>query len=275
MELEERTGLQSVSVTRYQQGERRMVDDVVAREVPLEVRFNGRTLARLMRLPGDEVLLAAGHCLSEGLISDREQLEFIRHRCGGYPEPFGERPSGGEGEGGPREPATCDLVEVKARTRPGAGREGTGGEADVTGIRVDSEARFPPGVIEKAPGFLIEGQEVFRATGGTHAAGIFNAAGEILVIKEDIGRYSAVDKALGHLLLSGEPASDKGIVLSGRLFGEMVLKCARAGIPLVCSISAPTARGVEVGRETGVTLVGFLRGSSFNVYSHPERIGAP
>ena len=124
-----------------------------------------------------------------------------------------------------------------------------------------------------APAALLEGQEIFKLSGGTHGAGIFDASGRMLVVMEDVGRHNAVDKVLGYLLMSGESRGDKGMILSGRLSYEMVLKAARAGIPLVCSVSAPTARGVEVGEKTGVTLVGFLRGAGFNVYTHAGRIG--
>ena len=272
-------------MTRYHQGERYRANDVVAREEPLEVRLNGRTLVHLMRLPGDDVLLAAGFCFSEGLISGREQVEHIHYRGEVDPDSIEAQLLRADVEPGSGDRGSSNLVEIKAVTatgterfdarvvRTGCGAADLSREIDLSGINVEGDARFHPVVIEKAPGLLLEGQEVFRATGGTHGAGLFGTAGEMLVTREDVGRHNAVDKVLGHLLLSGERADDKGLMLSGRLSYEMVLKGARAGIPLICSISAPTALGVEVGRKTGVTLVGFLRGSSFNVYSHPERVG--
>lgn len=285
LEPEERKGLQGVSITRYQQGKRNRVDDIVAREVPLEVRLNGRTLVHLMRLPGDEVLLAVGFCFSEGLINSREQVECIHYRGEAYPGSLETLFPQADGRPGSGDRDSSNLVDIKASTdtgierydarlvRTGCGAADLSREIDLSDIHVESNTRFPPGVIENAPGLLLEGQEVFQATGGTHGAGLFGPGGQSLITREDVGRHNAVDKVLGYLLLSGERVDDKGLMLSGRLSYEMVLKGARAGIPLICSISAPTALGVDVGVKTGVTLVGFLRGSSFNVYTHSERIG--
>ena len=256
-------GTHRARVFRYRESECFPADDVVVREEPLEVRLNGSTLVYLMRLPGDEVPLVAGFCLSEGLIREPGDLQLIRHCV----EPPG------------------NLVEVQARLSSDAGRfggrvirTGCGGsdmdrEAGVEGIRVESRVLFPASTLIGFPEKMLSLQEVFRATGGTHGAGVFNISGEPVVVKEDVGRHNAVDKALGHLLLTGEPASDKCLLLSGRLSYEMVLKAARSGVPLICSISAPTALGVDLAEKTGVTMVGFLRDRGFNVYSHPERIG--
>ncbi|MBK5093150.1 MAG: formate dehydrogenase accessory sulfurtransferase FdhD [Actinobacteria bacterium] len=274
MDEEENPGLAGTEIVRYHGGEKCPADDVVAREEPLEVRLNGQPLVYLMRLPGDDAVLAAGFCFSEGLISSREDIELLHHCL------EGESP----GEVAPGAPG--NLVEMRAKLASGAERfdvarvvrTGCGGadlerEIDLAGIEVDSDVRFSPEVVSRVPDLLLEGQEVFRKTGGTHGAGVFDTGGRVLVVKEDVGRHNAVDKVLGYLLLSGESTADKGLILSGRLSYEMVLKGARAGIPLLCSVSAPTALGVEVGRKTGVTLVGFLRNGSFNVYSHPERVG--
>jgi FdhD protein len=269
--------LKKLKIVRFHQAEAVPVEDVVAREEPLEVRLNGIPLVYLMRLPGDDVLLAAGFCLSEGLIEDRDQIELIRH-C-----------TDGEGPAEPGEVAPTppgNLVEITAGVSAGAERlgparvvrTGCGGadlekEVDLEGMNIETDARFHPDTLAKLPDLLLEGQEVFRASGGTHGAGLFDTSGRMLAVKEDVGRHNAVDKVLGHMLMSGENPGDKGLMLSGRLSYEMVLKAARARVPLICSVSAPTALGVEVGQKTGVTLVGFLRGSSFNIYSHPGRIG--
>ena len=275
MDTEETPFLKEFGIVRYHEADGYPVDDVVAREEPLEVRLNGQTLVYLMRLPGDDKLLAAGFCLSEGLITDRAQFELIRHCADG---------AGPGPQGGPAGPG--NLVELTVKLASGAGRfneakvirTGCGGadldsEVDLEGIRVESATRFTPEAITRVPDQLLEGQEVFRVSGGTHGAGLFDSEGKVLVVKEDVGRHNAVDKVLGYMLLSGETPGDKGLILSGRLSYEMVLKAARAGIPLVCSVSAPTALGVDVAKETGLTIVGFLRGDSFNVYTHPERVG--
>lgn len=264
MERDDTPAMAEFDIRRYAEGSASSTGDVVAREEPLEVRLNGQTLVYLMRLPGDEIPLAVGFLVSEGLIEDRSQIELASH-CS-------------EGGG--------NLVDIKAKVstdtsrygdarvvRTGCGGADLDREVDLDGIRVDSPARFSPGVIARAPGFLLERQGIFKATGGTHGAGIFDERGRVVVVMEDVGRHNAVDKVVGFTLLAGERADDKGLVLSGRLSYEMVLKAARAGIPLVCSVSAPTSLGVEVGVRTGVTMVGFLREGNFNVYSCPERIG--
>lgn len=278
----EASAISEIEIVRYHEGEGIPADDVVAREEPLEVRLNGRPLVYLMRLPGDDVLLAAGFCFSEGLISERSQIELLHHCLEGDDSALDSQRA--EGSGGPgAKPG--NLVEIRANLPAGAERfevarvirTGCGGadldrEVDLERISVESEESFPAEVISRAPDLLLEGQPVFQSTGGTHGAGVFDASGNLIVVKEDVGRHNAVDKVLGYLLLSGLPVSDKGLVLSGRLSYEMVLKAARAGIPLVCSVSAPTALGVEVGRKTGVTMVGFVRGASFNVYCNPGRV---
>lgn len=275
--------LSSVRIVRHHDGDSFPADDVVAREEPLEIKLNGITLVYLMRLPGDDKLLAAGFCLSEGLISDRGQIELMQHCLDGDFAGMGEgAAAGGEAPAGPG-----NLVEIKASLAKGADRfkearivrTGCGGadlqrEVDLEGIEVVADTVFSPEVILRAPDALLAGQEIFQLSGGTHGAGIFDEAGNMLVVMEDVGRHNAVDKVLGHLLMSGESRGDKGMILSGRLSYEMVLKAARAGIPLVCSVSAPTALGVLVGDRAGVTLVGFLRGTGFNVYTHPRRIGS-
>lgn len=275
MERPDDGSTRKIRISRYQAGYGHPADDVAAREDPLEVRLNGGTLVYLMRLPGDDVALAVGFCLSEGIVSDRGQIKLLSH-C-----------TEGDGPGAPGPAGPGNLVEITADLpadveRFQAGRvvrTGCGGadlerEVDLARVRVESGARFSPDVITSVPDLLLAGQHVFKLTGGTHGAGLFDEGGRMLVVKEDVGRHNAVDKVLGQMLLSGENPSDKGLALSGRLSYEMVLKAARAGIPLVCSVSAPTALGIEVGERTGVTLVGFLRGESFNVYTHPDRVGS-
>jgi FdhD protein len=167
----------------------------------------------------------------------------------------------------------ADRFATARIVRTGCGGADLDREVDLSGVYVDSNQVFAPEAILRLPDLLLAQQEIFRVSGGAHGAGLFDADGNVLVVKEDVGRHNAVDKVLGYLLMSGGSPRDKGMILSGRLSYEMVLKAARAGVPLVCSVSAPTALGVEVGRKTGVTMVGFLRGAGFNVYSHPSRIG--
>jgi FdhD protein len=277
--------LKEFKIIRFHGEDSYPAEDVAAREEPLEIRLNEQTLVYLMRMPGDDRLLAAGFCLSEGLIETKEQIELIRHCADGAgmdgngpPEQDAASQAQGEGTAG-------NLVEIKARLTGGSERfnarvirTGCGGadlaqDLDLAGLQVQTGFRFPAEAIKKVPDLLLDGQRIFQISGGAHGAGLFDASGAMLVVKEDVGRHNAVDKVLGFLLMAGESPQDKGLMLSGRLSYEMVLKAARARIPVVCSVSAPTALGIEVAVQTGVTLVGFLRGGSFNVYSHPERIG--
>jgi FdhD protein len=274
--------LLEVRLARYHHGESLPTDDIVARESPLRINLNGKTLVRLMRMPGDEAELAAGFCLTEGLLSGRDEITGISRTSGGRSLPLWTPAEGKKEETGD----TVEEVDVSAAVdgvepgrfgfdviRTGAGGGGFEDLERSVDFIAGSDVRFTPRVIEAAPGLLVEGQEVFRLTGATHGAGVFDRGGKMLVVSEDVGRHNAVDKALGHLLLAGVGIKDKGLILSGRVSFEMVIKGARAGVPLLCSVSAPTTLGVEAGGKAGVTLVGFLRGGSFNVYSHPERIG--
>jgi FdhD protein len=277
--------LKEFKILRFHGDEVYPADDVAAREEPLEIRLNGRTLVYLMRMPGDDRLLAAGFCLSEGIIQKKEQIELLRH-CADEAVLEPERPVESDATPGSEGSAVVgDLVEIEARlaggeerfnarvVRTGCGGADLAGDVDLAGLRVEADATFSLEVIKRIPDLLLKGQRLFQISGGTHAAGLFDSSGSMLVVKEDVGRHNAVDKVLGFMLMSGESPADKGLMLSGRLSYEMVLKAARAGVPVVCSVSAPTALGIEVAVQTGVTLVGFLRNGSFNVYSHPERIG--
>lgn len=268
-----------LDISRYYRGERYNVRDVVAREEPLEIILNANTAARLMRLPGDDVILAAGFCLSEGLLEDLESLAGIHHSSGVSWTSEGEGAfsiEDGTGPGNLVELQTAGDSSGRPRAGPGAGagygKDVPSPDEELPAVSSESRVAFSPETILKAPGLLLDEQEVFRTTGGTHGAGVFDTGGRLAVAREDVGRHNAVDKVLGYMFLKSETLKDKALILSGRLSCDMVLKAARAGVPLLCSVSAPTSRGLEVGVRTGITLVGFLRDGSFNVYSHPERV---
>lgn len=250
-----------LEVVRYRGDSVTRVTDVVAREVPLEIRLNGDTVAHLTRLPGDEVLLALGFCYSEGLIRRPGDVDQVLFRTAGSGT---VQPEAAE-EATVTAAEPQDVVEVLCGQLPAQTRDKP--------AEVVSDQRYSHRALIALPGAVGESQLTFNATGGTHGAALFGSEGEVLTVKEDVGRHNAVDKVIGFMLDSGLPPGDKGLMLTGRLSFEMVRKAARAGLPIICSVSAPTSLGIEEGINSGVTVVGFLRGSSFNVYSHPWRLG--
>jgi FdhD protein len=250
-------------------------DRLVAEE-PLEIRAAGPgqetvSVAVTMRTPGADMELAAGFLFTEGLVSAREEVATIRY-CGLEVA----------------EEQRYNIVTVELR-RPfdAAGLQrnfyatsscGVCGKASIDQVEVRC-APLGPGpivtraVVESLPDRLRTAQEVFEQTGGLHAAGLFSPAGELLASREDVGRHNALDKVIGHELLEGTlPASERILLVSGRASFELVQKAAVAGIPILCAVSAPSTLAVETAARLGMTLVGFLRESRLNVYSHPERI---
>ncbi|MCF8603924.1 formate dehydrogenase accessory sulfurtransferase FdhD [Gordonia sp. HY442] len=255
--------------------------DVLAVEEPLEIRVSGQPLVVTMRTPGHDVALAAGFLVSEGIISRGEQFRGAIH-CGG--------PGGGGGEN------TYNVLDVSLT--PGVrlpGREharsfyatsscGVCGKASIDAVHtVSSYVLTGDATIVNAaqvaelPETLRAAQAVFDKTGGLHAAGLFDAqTGELLVLREDVGRHNAVDKVIGWALLEDRlPLRGTVLQVSGRASFELVQKAVMAGIPVLTAVSAPSSLAVQLARDSGLTLVGFLRGQTMNVYTHPHRIDNP
>lgn len=247
--------------------------DRLAGEEPMEVRVagpggRGRPVGVTMRTPGDDFALAVGLLVGEGIVApgavtrvaycdDREgeQLYNVVTVTTSAPVDPGEaRRIAATSACGMCGAASLDQVEVRCAPL-GAGPE------------------LAREVLLRLPATLRAGQHVFEATGGLHAAGLFDAAGELRDLREDIGRHNAVDKVVGTAALAGElPLADHVLVVSGRAGFEIVQKCAVAGIAVVASVSAPSSLAADAAERLGVTLVGFLRNDGFNVYTHPERI---
>jgi FdhD protein len=255
------------------EGERTDLDRVTVEE-PLEIRVGGQTIAVTMRTPGNDFELAAGFLATEGIVSRREEILRIEH-CREVRSP--------DEEGNVvvvRTTATAAGALDRARrillTTSSCGLCGKGSIESVRGSfpPITSAAMLDRSVLASLPERLRREQATFRETGGLHAAGIFTLSGEPRTVREDIGRHNAVDKAIGSLFLAGAlPLSDSILLVSGRVSFEIVQKALAAGIPIVAAVSAPSSLAIDLATESGITLVGFLRDSTFNVYSGAERLG--
>lgn len=265
-----RTGLVVVDDT----GVRDRTDWIVIEE-PLEIRAHGPgqhpvSVAVTMRTPGHDAELAVGFLYTEALVLSRAEVVAARD-C------VTQRGGGG-----------CNVVEVSL-SKPFDGSAlkrnffatsscGVCGKATLDQIAVQCPAVGPGPVVGRSilvelPAAMRRAQTVFDQTGGLHAAGLFDAGGRLICLREDVGRHNAVDKLIGRALLDGElPLAGRIVLVSGRTSFEILQKTAMAGVPIVCAVSAPSSMAVSVADRLGITLIGFLRGPGFNIYTHPERI---
>jgi FdhD protein len=258
--------LELTHVAEWKDGAVHSLQDSVAAEEPLEVRVDGTPLTVTMRTPGNDLELAAGFLLTEGIIESRDQLAGIRAVASDSN-------------------AKSNVVEAQLRNAQFAAENlqrnffaasscGICGKASIEAIRrrglraPNREFRVPPEVLCRLPETLRADQPVFDRTGGLHAAALFDAQGNLVALREDIGRHNAVDKLAGWALLENHlPLRDFIMLVSGRGGFEIVQKSLAAGVPVVASVSAPSSLAVKLARELGLTLVGFLRGQRFVVYS--------
>jgi FdhD protein len=242
--------------------------DFLAAEEPLEIRLDGRQVAVTMRTPGHDTELAVGFLVGEGIVSPGDVAGVAECRSE-------------EGDGG--------VADV--RLRPGAQASGGWqrnfyatsscgicGKASIEAVRVaagpvaDGPA-IALGVLASLPDRLRAAQRVFDRTGGLHAAGLFTPAGDLVTLREDVGRHNAVDKVVGHHALAGDfPLTGNVLLVSGRASFELVQKAVVAGIPMIAAVSAPSTLAVELAESANVTLVGFLRPAGCNVYTGAQRI---
>ncbi|MEU5952816.1 formate dehydrogenase accessory sulfurtransferase FdhD [Streptomyces sp. NPDC047525] len=256
--------------------------DTLVAEEPLEIRLNGKPLAITMRTPGDDFALAAGFLVSEGVLGSADELQSIVYCAGATADGVN----------------TYNVVDVK--TAPGlvlpditlernvytTSSCGLCGKASLDAVRTtarwaidDTDGGSTPPVrlgtelLACLPDRLRAAQRVFDRTGGLHGAALFSEDGELLDIREDVGRHNAVDKLVGRALQDGRlPLSRAVLLVSGRASFELAQKAVMAGIPVLAAVSAPSSLAVDLAAETGLTLVGFLRGSSMNVYAGEHRI---
>jgi FdhD protein len=253
-------------IRRKKDGSLEYLRDDLTIEEPLEIRINGKVLATTMRTPGHDDELAAGFLLSEAIVRDRSTIEKISWN--------------GDNR------VMVDLVGTAKLKLSSAERFGTissscglCGKTSIGEIRQNFPAiesgnvRLDIETLLSFPEKLRNAQSDFARTGGIHAAGIFDSSGELKIVREDIGRHNAVDKAIGRAFLDGLlPLNRHVLLVSGRASFEIVQKALAAGIPIVAAVSAPSTLAVDFARESNQTLVGFLRPPSFNIYSHIERV---
>ena len=268
--------IKTTEVIEHIDGRARPFLDDLAVEEPLEVRIGTDPVTITMRTPGDDFALAAGLLYSEGLIDDRQDLSRINYGHG--PD---DTPSGNVVAVTLRPGLRPDLGALR-RNFVSASSCGICGRTSMDAVharemaRPNPNFRMPAESLVPLPAMLRPAQRVFGRTGGLHAAALFNHKGELLLVREDIGRHNAVDKVIGESLLQGAlPLSNHVLLVSGRGGFEIVQKAIAAGVPLLASVSAPSSLAVQLAREGGVTLVGFLRERRFVMYSHPHRVSTP
>jgi FdhD protein len=249
--------------------------DRLATEEPMEIRAEGPgqepvTIAVTMRTPGNDFELAVGFLFTEGLIASRDDVLSVVY-CD---LPAGEQQFNVVTV---RLARLFDPESIK-RNFYATSSCGVCGKASMEQVRLScdpiaSNLEVSSAVIAGLPAALREAQQVFEQTGALHACGLFDSIGSALSVREDVGRHNALDKLVGHaLLVGGLPLSEQVLMVSGRDSFEIVQKAAMAGVPMICAVSAPSSLAVESARELGMTLVGFVRGSSFNVYTGPQRV---
>ena len=250
--------------------------DKIVTEEPMEIRIHGlgqdaRPLAVIMRTPGHDFELAVGFCVTEGIIDGPEDLAEVRYCLG----------PNAEQEYNVVTVATRRPVDVAERARDFVSSASCGicGKTSLDQLEVmcaplGAGLKLELSALVELPDRLRAGQAVFDATGGLHAAGRFDAAvGELLLVREDVGRHNTVDKLIGNAALAGLlPLSDSVLVVSGRVSFEIVQKAARAGITVLIAVSAPSSLAVATAARLGMTLVGFVRDGRANVYSGSQRV---
>lgn len=251
--------------------------DTLVAEEPLEIRLNGRPLAITMRTPGDDFALAAGFLVSEGVLGAAADLRSIVYCAGAQAD--GSNTYNVVDVGlAPGVPVPDITLERNVYTTSSCG---LCGKASLDAVRTTARftiadtppVRVTPALLSALPDRLRAAQRVFDRTGGLHAAALFSPEGELLDVREDVGRHNAVDKLVGRALQDDRlPLSRSVLLVSGRASFELAQKAVMAGIPVLAAVSAPSSLAVDLAAETGLTLVGFLRGSSMNVYAGEERV---
>ena len=253
--------------------------DTVASEEPLEIRLDGTPLAVTMRTPGHDFDLVHGFLTTEGVITSRDDVAALRY-CDSVDDEGRNTYNVVDVDLAPGVPVPDTALDRNFYTTSSCG---VCGKASIDAIRTRTRfdvaadgTRVELATLLALPDRLRAAQEVFDKTGGLHAAGLFTADGELVALREDVGRHNAVDKVIGDGVRAGRlPLAGHVLMVSGRSSFELTQKAAMAGIPVLAAVSAPSSLAVELAASTGLTLVGFLRGDGCNVYSGTDRLVVP
>lgn len=272
-----------VTISKIRGATQQSRDDRVAIEEPLEIRLgyetpDGRTensISITMRTPGDDADLATGFLFTEAIVRNTDDIALVKPCGPPAPDSGNQNVVRVELESG----VDVDLGRLQRHFYTTSSC-GVCGKASLDALRVtgaesqpSNGARYERGMLTTLPDKLRALQKTFDETGGLHAAAAFDSHGEIIAVHEDVGRHNAVDKVVGTLLSRGLlPANDLGLIVSGRASFELMQKAVMAGMPLLAAVSAPSSLAVQLAQEFNITLVGFLRDDTFNIYTAPERI---
>ncbi|MFE4632423.1 formate dehydrogenase accessory sulfurtransferase FdhD [Streptomyces sp. NPDC056773] len=251
--------------------------DTLVAEEPLEIRLNGKPLAITMRTPGDDFALAVGFLASEGVLGSASDVRAVTY-CEGAAEDGTNTYNVVNVQLAAGVPVPDITLERNVYTTSSCG---LCGKASLDAVRTatrfpglaDDPVRVSARLLGELPDRLRERQKVFDRTGALHGAGLFSAEGELIDVREDVGRHNAVDKIVGRALQAGRlPLAGTVLLVSGRASFELAQKAVMAGIPVLAAVSAPSSLAVDLAVESGLTLVGFLRGGDMNIYAGEERI---
>ncbi len=259
-------------------GQKKQTSALVIEE-PLSVEVNSQRVAVLMRLPGHEKELGAGFCVSEGIVDSFDDLLTVQHCGSGFSDSIDNSDDQSESRNKVSIRARPEAVHFDAQTdivrliRSGCGA------ADVAYLRdnlptIKTELRVSTKMLLNLNMTTRQAQDLYKISGGVHAAALFDSEGGLITIQEDIGRHNAIDKVIGFCLLRNIPLKDTVLVATGRASHEMVTKSLRAGISIIASVSAATALAAQIAENHNLTLIGYLRGRGMSVYTHSRRIEA-
>jgi FdhD protein len=262
------------AVLRVAPGEAIRRSDTLAVEEPLEIRLNGESYLVTMRTPGNDVDLVHGLLYSEGIITDRSDIMLARYCAGSGPN--------GVNSYNVLDVTLAPQIPARAAVRRNVTTTSACGICGTTSIdqvvrespyQMDLEVQVPAELVLSAPMRLRGHQHAFDRTGGLHAAGLLRLDTEMVCVREDVGRHNAVDKVIGWAIQQQLlPLREMILIVSGRASFELTQKAVLAGIPVLAAVSAPSSLAAELAEEAGLTLIGFVRGETMNVYAHPDRI---